>query len=117
MTGIPDKVTIGGIERQTFFEELSEAGVTSPAIRFVGDVTVQLSGTATNIEAIVERSSQDPNGASANWAPAEDEPFSGNLANGISPRPYVEPAVGWWRVRVPTLDGGYVRINMSGGDA
>ena len=116
MAGKTDKITIAGVERQTFYEELSEAGVTSPPTRFTQDVSVQLSGTATDIVAVVERSSQDPGSGEENWAPVEGETFTGDLSAGIPPRAYIEPAAGWWRVRVSTLTGGYVRVSMAGGD-
>ena len=116
MTGETTKLNIKdkNDERTEFFEILEAVGTTSPAIRLQGTVTVQLSGTATEISAVVERSSRSPGGGEENWAPAEDEAFAGNLSAGIAPREYAEPAVGWWRVRVPTLTGGDVKISIIG---
>lgn len=116
MAGTERKLTIkrNNEERTTFFEQLDAPGTTSPPMRLQGRVIVQIAGTATNIEAIVEHASQDPGSNQEDWAPAENEPFAGNLALGISPREYDEPAIGWWRVRVPTLTGGYARISIIG---
>lgn len=102
-------------ERGEFFEILEAAGLaTSPPVRLQGRVVVQVSGTATDIVAVVEHATRDPGSGEENWAPAEDEPFSGDLSAGIPPREYEDPAVGWWRVRVPTLTGGAVKISIIG---
>ncbi len=116
MTGETTKLNIKdkSDERTEFFEILEAAGTTSPAIRLQGTVTVQLSGTATEISAVVERSSRSPGSGQENWAPAEDETFAGDLSAGIAPREYTEPAIGWWRVRVLTLTGGDVKISIIG---
>ena len=116
MPGTANKVTVGGVERLKFFEQLDAPGTTSPFVRFTGRVTVQMAGTATNIVAVVERASQDPGSGNEDWAPAEPEPISGNLSAGIPPRVYTEPVDGWWRIRVTTLTGGHVRISMVGDD-
>ena len=94
--------------------QLMSATGTTDAIRVQGRVTVQLSGTATAIVAIAERSSRDPGGAEANWAPAEDDTFSGDLSAGISARAYEDPAVGFWRVRITTLTGGTCKVSIVG---
>lgn len=101
-------------ERTEYYEELNAPGVTSEAIRLQGTVTVQVSGTATDVVAIVERSSRAPGSGQENWAPAEDDPFENDLSAGIAPREYIEPAIGWWRVRVATLTGGNIRISILG---
>lgn len=116
MTGETTKLNVRNKddERTEFFEVLEAVGTTSPPIRFQGNVTVQISGSATNVTAIVERSSRGPNTGEENWAPAENTPFSGDLSAGIAPREYVEPAIGWWRVRVPTLTGGNISVSIIG---
>lgn len=116
MAATTERVTINGHERMKLFEQLDEAGSTDP-IRLTGRINVQIAGTATSIVAVVERASEDPNGDRVNWAPAEADTFSGNLSAGIAPRIYVEPADGFWRVRVTTLTGGYVRVSIVGDDA
>ena len=77
-------------------------------------VLFQLSGTATAFEAVVERSTRDPNRATPNWAPAEDEIWTGNLVTGTSPHVYNEPARGWWRLRVISVTGGNLPLNIMG---
>ena len=77
-------------------------------------VLFQLSGTATAFEAVVERSTRDPNRATPNWAPAEDEHWTGNLVTGTAPRVYNEPARGWWRLRVIAVSGGNLQLNVMG---
>ena len=77
-------------------------------------IVVQLSGTATAVTAVVERSTNDPLSASANWAPAEDAVFSGNLANGIAPRQYAEPSSAYWRVRISSISGGNCTVSIAG---
>lgn len=101
-------------ERAVFFEHLSAPGSTSPAVRLQGRVVVQIAGTATDIEAVVEHATQDPGSSQEDWAPAENEIFDGNLSLGMAPRQFEEPAIGWWRVRVTTLVGGYARISIIG---
>lgn len=99
--------------RTELYQQLDSVG-SSDAVRLQGNVTVQLSGTATSCTAIVERASRDPGSAEVNWAPAEDDPFSGDLSAGMAPRAYEDPAVGFWRVRVTTLTGGYCRVSIVG---
>lgn len=108
--------TVNGVNRTERFDTLSSA-TTSPPVRLSDGVTVQISGTATNIVGRVERSSQDPAVGTANWAPAEDTGFSGDLSAGISPRAFIEPAVGWWRVNLTTLTGGNCAVSIVGGKA
>ena len=116
MTGDVTKLNIrdNNDERSEFFEVLEAAGSTSPAVRLQGNVTVQIAGSATDVVAVVERSSRGPNTGEENWAPAENTPFFGDLSAGIAPREYSEPAVGWWRVRVPTLTGGNISVSIVG---
>lgn len=100
-------------EKVELYELMSAVGSTS-AIRLQGDVIVQLSGTATNIVAKLEHATRDPGGAEANWAPADDDGFSGNLSAGMSPRPYRDPAAGYWRVTITTLTGGTCKVSIIG---
>ena len=99
--------------RSELFEALSAVGVTEP-VRLQGSVIVQLSGTATVLTAIVEHSTRDPSTSEVNWAPADDNVFSGDLSAGIAPRPYSEPAIGWWRVRVSEISGGNCKVSIIG---
>lgn len=100
-------------ERTELFDTLSAPGSTD-AVRLQGNVVVQVSGSATSLTAIVEHATRDPNTSEANWAPADDTGFGGNLSAGLSPRPYVEPATGWWRVRVTAISGGNCKISIIG---
>lgn len=99
--------------RSELFEILSSVGQTEE-VRLQGDVIVQLSGTATAITAIVEHATRDPGSSEVNWAPASDDPFTGDLSAGMAPRPYVEPATGWWRVRIASISGGNCKISIIG---
>lgn len=116
MTGTTERHTVRNSEdvKLEFYELMSATGSTDPAIRLQGTVVVQLSGTATDIVAIVERSSRDPGSAQVNWAPAEDDTFSGDLSAGIAPRAYTDPAIGFWRVRITTLTGGTCKVSIIG---
>lgn len=100
-------------ERTELFDTLTATGQTDP-VRLQGRVKVQLSGSATSLTAIVEHATRDPGSAEANWAPVEDDPFTGDLSAGMSPRPYDDPAIGWWRVRVTAISGGNCKISIIG---
>ena len=94
------------------------AGETGPMgwIRFEAThVIVALSGTATSVTAVVERSSRDPAlGPGAAAAPADTAGITGNLATGVPGNRYEEAGVGWWRVRLTASSGGTVVASMSG---
>jgi hypothetical protein len=92
-------------------DTLNAPGATTP-LRVVGEVCVQLSGTATSITAIVERSTRDPV-QGPNWAPAGD-PITGNPSTGLPIKRYMEPTRGWWRVHITALSGGSVISDVSG---
>lgn len=94
--------------------QLMTATGSTDAIRLQGGVIVQLSGSATSIIAKVEHATQDPATGEANWAPAEDDAFSGNLSAGIAPRPYLDPASGFWRLTITTLAGGNCKVSIIG---
>jgi len=119
MAGIDTELTIkqNADQRRMFFEQLDAAGVTDPPMRLQGRVIVQIAGTATDIEATVEHATQDPGSGQEDWAPAESEIFSGDLSAGIPPRELKEPAIGWWRVNVTSLTGGYARVSIIGESA
>jgi hypothetical protein len=84
----------------------------STALRVVDEICVQLAGPATAIVAQVERSTKDP-GASPNWAPAGD-PITGNPSTGLNVKRYKEPTRGYWRVRIVSMTGASVTIDLSG---
>lgn len=76
-------------------------------------VVFQISGTATAFEAVVERSTRDPSRDTPNWSPAEEETWTG-AASAVAPRVYDEPARGWWRLRVISMSGGALQLNVIG---
>lgn len=99
--------------RVELYELMTSAGITGH-LRLQGDVIVQISGDATNIVATVEHATRDPGTSEANWAPAEDTGFSGDLSAGIPPRSYSEPATGFWRLNITTLTGGNCKVSIVG---
>lgn len=99
--------------RVELFQDFAAAGQTQ-AMRLQGDVVVQISGSATVIDAIVEHATRDPATPQANWAPADTSNFSGDLSIGMAPRVYLEPASGFWRVRIITLTGGNCKVSVIG---
>jgi len=100
-----------GSYARTLDHTLNAAGVTD-WVCLSSNVSVQITGTATAITAIVERSTRNPV-VGANAAPASDAPITGSPVAGMSPIPYAEPGVAWWRVRVTDVNGDVV-IALSG---
>lgn len=97
-------------------QDLSAPGSTE-AVRFQRSedgVIIAVSGTATSVVFVVERSSRDP-GSDPAWSPAQDDAITGNPSTGIAPLQFREPATGFWRVRFTTLSGGTAKISMVGG--
>lgn len=99
-------------DRNYHYMEQTLTGVSSiDPLRCTGEVVVQLTGSATAVTAIVERSFRDPN-SSPNWAPAGDI-ISGNPSAGLNVKRYAEPTRGWWRVRVIAITGANVLVHVS----
>lgn len=89
----------------------------TPWTRFVAcDICAQVSGSASAVVAVVQRSDVNPgaDGALAQAAPADATGFTGNPTTGIAPNIYTEPGVGWWRINVTTVTAGTVRASLSG---
>lgn len=102
------------------FNQDFDAAGSSDYVRFQeseAEVVFHLSGTATSFVAVVERATRDPVRDTANWAPAEDEQWTGNLATGVAPRIYHEPLRGYWRLRIISMSGGNLRLNIMGEQA
>ena len=86
------------------------------------DVVIALSGSATAVVAVVERSCVNPFARVAGslvpqgpiTTPADSDGFSGNLSAGIPANIYTESGVGWWRVRVSSVTGGDCTASLSG---
>jgi hypothetical protein len=95
-------------------QTLSSPGVTE-WICMSGQIGVQITGQATSITAVVERSSLDPlSSDGANPTPADGVTLTGDPSSGLIPTGYYEPGTAWWRVRVSSLSGGVVTISLSG---
>lgn len=99
-----------------FNQDFSAPGSSDPLRLRENDngVVFHLSGTATAFSAVVERSTRDPTRDTPNWAPAEDEPWTGDLTLGTAPRVFNEPIRGWWRLRVTAVSGGTLYLNIMG---
>lgn len=85
------------------------------------DIIAALSGTATAITAMVERSAVNPAGKGLTGAaqgavtsPADSTGFTGDLSAGIAPNIYTESGVGWWRINVTAIAGGNCIASLSG---
>lgn len=91
-------------------------GSTDP-VRLAKDIVVQISGTATSVDAVFERSVTDPNASANNWAPAEDEHFTGDLTVGVAARQYFEPIQGFYRFRIIAISGGTAIVSIIGSSA
>lgn len=104
-------------DRSDYFGRTLEQTLTDPGstdwVALSGQVAVQATGTATSFTGVVERSARDPLDG-ADPAPAGDAPLSGDISAGLPPELYAEPGVGWWRVRVTTLQGGTATVAISG---
>lgn len=100
-----------------FNQDFTTPGASTPPQRIqqnANGVLFQISGTATSFEAVVERSTRDPIRGTPNWARAEEENWTGDLSQGVAPRVFNEPARGWWRLRVVSLSGGNLQLNIMG---
>lgn len=122
MVGLVEKIDRKANSGDTlieYTETFSAPGSTSP-LRFQSTdsgVLVQLAGTATNIVAVIERSTKDPVRSTPNWAPAMTDQITGNLSLGIAPFLFDEPARGYWQLRIITLTGGNCTVVMTGEQA
>lgn len=84
------------------------------------NIIAALSGTATAVTAVVQRSAVNPNllvngvaqGAVA--SPADATGFTGDLSAGIPPNIYTETGIGWWRINVTAVSGGNCTASLSG---
>lgn len=106
------------IERATgdlVYSELTEdhtaAGPTS-TMRCSGEIALQVSGTATAVNGVLERSTRDPT-SNPNWAPAGD-PITGNPSTGLPVKRYAEPTRAWYRFNILSMTGAGVTVVFSG---
>ncbi len=91
---------------------LTAAGEATPWKHYRSTLAVQVTGAATNVVLVVERSTLDPQKGSPDAVVVEQ--ITGSAVAGIAPRGYDEPASAWWRVRAVTLAGGPVKAVVSG---
>lgn len=103
-----------GVRTISQIETLTEAGSTD-WIALSGQLAVQITGAASNLTYVVERSVTDPESdLGAHPAPADDAPLKGDPTLGMSPQGYFEPGTAWWRVTVNSFDGGPILVAISG---
>lgn len=100
-------------EPATIINNLTESGDVTEWALVAGKLAVQITGTASAVTAVVERSTFDP-GETANTVVVDNEPITGNPSTGIFPVVYEEPGAAWWRVRLTALTGGMVNVSISG---
>lgn len=106
---------VGGAVVQTAYQVFTVAGTTGWVRFATTDITVQIDGTATAINVIIERAVIDPlSDVAFTYAPVDATPMSGNAATGIPPNIYVEPGLGWWRARVTSMTGASATVSMTG---
>lgn len=106
----PRQISQTYVQLDSTSDSFSVASATD-AISFVATpIDVQIGGTATSVTAVLERSPTDP-AVSASWATV-DTYMAAPAAVGF--KAYQEAGVGWWRVRVTSLTGGTVTINITG---
>jgi hypothetical protein len=91
------------------------SGVGTPVELQNCDVTVQVLGTATAINARVQRSTAYPgaDGSLGNWGPVDDA-ITGDLTSGLNALVYVESDHAWWRISVTGVTGGNMTSSISG---
>ena len=82
-------------------------------LRLTGEFKVQVTGTASSADVVVECSTRNPFEGPANAAPAEEEPWHVSPRAGAM-RLFRDPGAGWWRAR--RIDGGgdAIFIDISG---
>jgi hypothetical protein len=109
-----------GWERPVLLKDsFSSAPNQTDWIKLRGIVAVQLTGAATSVGAVVERSTDDPGGpqgGAGNPAPA-GQTLSGSPSAGMPVGAYDEPAAAWWRVRLTAVSGGACNLSISGQEA
>lgn len=77
-----------------------------------GDIAVQITGSATAVTAVVERSTRNPSNT-PNAAPLSADNITGNPSTGIPVTSFYEPGAAWWRVRLTALTGGTVNVSFA----
>lgn len=103
-----------GVRSRNGYQTFTQVGVTD-WILLSNYIAVSVSGSATSVSIMVERSVTEPTGKiGATPVAADDAPIQGNPSQGMSPVAYMEPGAAWWRIRVLDLAGGNVFVSLSG---
>jgi hypothetical protein len=99
--------------RKTINQVLTSGTDISDWVSCQKDIAIQVTGPATNVIAVVERSTIDPSNGTANPAPISSDNITGNPSTGITVGQYYEPGSAWWRVRLTTLTGPSVNVSIT----
>jgi hypothetical protein len=99
-------------KRKTISQDVTAAGDVTDWQLFMKDIAIQVTGVATAVNLVVERSTRVPS-SNANPAPVGD-PITGNPATGIPVGTFYEPGAAFWRVRVVSMTGASANISISG---
>jgi len=94
-------------------ETLTTTGPTDSASAsrqyLTGEIVFQLTGTATAVEARIERATKI-----GDWAPVDNTTLTGNPSAGIQVASSREPNAAYYRLNVLTLTGGNLNVSISG---
>ncbi len=93
-------------------QRLTAVGDVSDWVLCQGDIAIQVTGTATAVSFIVERSTRNPSDT-PNPAPVATDPVTGNPSTGVNVLSYVEPGVAYWRVRITAMTGSNVDVSFA----
>lgn len=108
---VPGSYGVYGVTQE---EPLIAADQATTWLGLTGELAVQVTGDASAITLLVERSTRQPTRTvQPNTVPA-GEPITGDPSAGIQPRAYIEPGVGWWRVRCVEISGGAAVVAING---
>lgn len=98
--------------RLTLTDSFAAPGATD-WLRVWGDLAVQITGEADSFTAQVERSAVDPDAEDGADPSPVGEAMSGDPAT-VEPAGFYEPGAAWWRVTVSDVQGGDIRVAISG---
>lgn len=102
-------MSIGTVQTEKI---LSEAPGATDWVRIKDKLAVQITGTATDVTILVERSTRAPDDP-AGLNTAVVDTLTGNPATGLAPAGFDEPGLAWWRARATGITGGEVTIAIS----
>lgn len=91
---------------------LTANGDVSDWVLCEGDIALQITGSATSVTAVVERSTRNPSGT-PNPAPLSSDTITGNPSTGMNVASYYEPGAAYWRVRLTALSGSGVNVSFA----